>query len=167
MTIYFYLPREDWGFLSNFSPHGVAIEGLYYPTVEHFFQASKFSGTDARHAEAIRGASKPRDAARMGRDRGHPLRSDWEAVKEDVMRRGVRCKFMTHLSIRELLLATGDEELVERSPTDSYWGAGQDGTGKNRLGAILMEIRADLRANPPPPPEALRPKRALHRRRSP
>lgn len=159
MAIYFYLPREEWGFLSNFSAHGVELDGLYYPTVEHFFQAAKFTETDPLHAEAIRGARKPRDAANMGRDRGHPLRSDWESVKDDIMRRGVRCKFRTHPEIRELLLATGDEELVERSPVDYYWGCGENGTGLNRLGAILMEVRAELRAEPPPPPKEPRPKR--------
>ncbi|MEZ4303009.1 MAG: NADAR family protein [Polyangiaceae bacterium] len=159
MTIYFYLPREEWGFLSNFSPHGVELDGLYYPTVEHYFQAAKFAGTDPRHAESIRGAAKPRDAAQMGRDRGHPLRSDWETVKDDIMRRGLRCKFTTHPALREQLLATGDEDLVERSLTDYYWGAGQDGTGLNRLGTLLMELRAALRAEPPPPPKPPRLKR--------
>jgi N-glycosidase YbiA len=159
VTIFFYLPREDWGFLSNFSPHGLEQGGLYFPTAEHFFQAAKFTQTDPEHAEAIRRARKPRDAARMGRDRGHPLRSDWESVKDDIMRRAVRCKFTTHMELRERLLATGDEALVEQSPTDSYWGCGEDGCGLNRLGTILMEVRAELRAEPPPPPKGPRPKR--------
>ncbi|NUQ75852.1 MAG: NADAR family protein [Polyangiaceae bacterium] len=159
MPIHFYLPRDEWGFLSNFSPHGVELDNFYYPTVEHFFQAAKFVETDPAHAEAIRRARKPRDAATMGRDRGHPIRKDWEAVKEDIMRRGVRCKFRTHPEVRELLISTGDELLVERSPIDFYWGCGEDGSGLNRLGAILMEIRAELRAEPPPPPKEPRPKR--------
>lgn len=159
MTIYFYLPREEWGFLSNFSAHGVEIDGRYFPTVEHFFQSAKFTRTDPRHAEAIRGASRPRDAARMGRDRGHPLRADWEEVKDGIMRQGVLCKFRTHASIRERLISTGDEELVERSPVDYYWGCGQDGTGQNRLGAILMGVRTELSADPPAPPKEPRPKR--------
>ena len=75
------------------------------------------------------------------------------------MLRGVRCKFKTHPELRELLIATGDELLVERSPIDFYWGCGEDGSGLNRLGAILMEIRAELRAEPPPPPKEPRPKR--------
>lgn len=159
MTIYFYLPREEWGFLSNFAPHGVEMEGRYYATVEHYFQSVKFTGTDPRHAEAIRGAPRPRDAARMGRDRGHPLRADWEEVKEGLMKEALLCKFQAHPSIRERLLATGDEEIVERSPVDFYWGCGQDGTGRNRLGVLLMEVRARLRAEPPPPPKGPRPKR--------
>jgi ribA/ribD-fused uncharacterized protein len=157
VTIYFYLPRDEWGWLSNFSPHGVELDGVWWPTVEHYFQAAKFVETDPDHAATIRRVPKPRDAARLGRDRGHPLRPDWEAVKEDVMRRAVRCKLETHPELREMLLATGDEQIVEVSPSDDYWGAGQDGSGKNRLGHILMEVRATLRAEPaevaPPPKE--------------
>lgn len=43
----------------------------------------------------------------------------------------------------------GDEDLVEASPVDAYWGTGwvtgADGTGRNVLGRILMETRATLR----------------------
>jgi predicted NAD-dependent protein-ADP-ribosyltransferase YbiA (DUF1768 family) len=42
-------------------------------------------------------------------------------------------------------LATGDEEIIENSPIDSYWGCGADGQGKNMLGKILMETRDILR----------------------
>ena len=59
----------------------------------------------------------------MGRDRKHPLRSDWEQVKEEIMQQGVLRKFETHADIREILLATGDELIVENSPIDYYWGA--------------------------------------------
>jgi N-glycosidase YbiA len=149
VAIYFYVPRDEWGWLSNFSPHGVDLDGAWWPTVEHYFQAAKFVETDPAHAAAIRGVANPRDAARMGRDRGHPLRSDWEAVKEDVMRRAVRSKIVKHPELREKLLATGEEEIVEVSPSDYYWGAGQDGSGQNRLGHILMEVRTELRAEPP------------------
>lgn len=48
--------------------------------------------------------------------------------------------------MRALLLATGDEEIVENACGDDYWGCGADGTGKNMLGKILMETRAILRA---------------------
>lgn len=44
---------------------------------------------------------------------------------------------------RELLLATGERPLVEASPVDYFWGAGQDGTGLNRLGFLLQQVRAE------------------------
>lgn len=84
----------------------------------------------------------------MGRDRRHPLRSDWEQVKDDIMRKAVLTKFQTHADIRELLLGTGDRPIVENAPSDYYWGCGADGTGNNRLGDILMAVRCELRSLP-------------------
>jgi ribA/ribD-fused uncharacterized protein len=54
-------------------------------------------------------------------------------------------KFELHPRLRELLLATGAEDIVESAPTDYYWGVGREGTGQNRLGKIIERIRAELR----------------------
>lgn len=101
MAIYFYSKIDTYGDFSNFSPHGIATDDLWWPTVEHYFQAQKFE--DAEHREKIR-----------------------------------RKKFETHLEIRDLLLGTGEEELIESAPNDYYWGCGKHGTGQNKLGHILM-----------------------------
>lgn len=144
MTIYFYSTREEpYGCFSNFSAHGFELDGVYWPTSEHYFQAQKFVGTP--HVEQIRQVKTPKDAAKMGRERKRPLRQDWEEVKDDIMRKAVLCKFETHANIREVLVSTGDEEIVENSPIDYYWGCGKDGSGKNKLGLILMEVREILR----------------------
>jgi ribA/ribD-fused uncharacterized protein len=148
MPIYFYSVRDAYGCFSNFSPHGVKLNGLWWPTTEHYFQAQKFVGT--AHEEAIRHAKTPKHAAEMGRDRKRPLRVDWEQVKDDVMRAAIRQKFRMHKDIRQLLLDTGDEELVENAPRDYYWGCGADGSGKNMLGIILMEVREEVRKEQAP-----------------
>jgi ribA/ribD-fused uncharacterized protein len=57
----------------------------------------------------------------------------------------LRAKFDQHPKLREGLLSTGDERLVERSDKDSYWGDGPHGNGRNRLGELLMQVRAELR----------------------
>jgi len=64
------------------------------------------------------------------------------------MRKAVLKKIQTHADIRKILLSTGEEEIVENSPIDYYWGCGADGSGKNRLGVILMEVRELIRLNP-------------------
>ncbi|MBD2195375.1 MULTISPECIES: NADAR family protein [Calothrix] len=143
MTIYFYTVGEEYGCFSNFSRHGFELDGLYWFTSEHYFQAQKFIGTD--HVEQIRLVKSPKEAAKMGRERSRPLRKDWEQVKDDVMRKAVLQKFTTHTDIREILLSTGNEEIIENSPIDFYWGCGADGSGKNMLGIILMEVREKLR----------------------
>ncbi|HEY9693074.1 MAG TPA: NADAR family protein [Oculatellaceae cyanobacterium] len=144
MTIYFYSNRETlYGCFSNFSAHGFSLDEAWWRTSEHYFQAQKFIGTP--HVEQIRLARTPKDAAKMGRERDRPLRSDWEQVKDDVMLKAVLCKFQTHADIREILLSTGDQLIVENSPIDYYWGCGADGSGKNKLGQILMQVRDLLR----------------------
>jgi ribA/ribD-fused uncharacterized protein len=147
MPIRFYGTRGTYGCFSNFSRHGIHLDGAFWPTTEHYFQAQKFHGTE--YEDAVRRAATPKFAARMGRDRALPLRPDWEAIKDDVMRRAVRQKFTEHADLRAVLLATGDEAIVEDSPRDAYWGCGKDGTGKNMLGTILMEIRVELRTSDP------------------
>jgi ribA/ribD-fused uncharacterized protein len=61
------------------------------------------------------------------------------------MLEAVRAKFTQHDDLKEILLGTGDAKLVEHTEWDSYWGDGGDGSGKNRLGHILMQVREELR----------------------
>lgn len=143
MTIYFYSTREQYGCFSNFSPHGFELDGSWWSTSEHYFQAQKFAGTS--NVEEIRQAKTPKQAAKMGRDRSRPLRTDWEEVKDSIMRQAVLHKFETHADIRKVLLSTGDQLIVEKAPRDYYWGCGANGSGKNKLGLILMEVREMLR----------------------
>jgi ribA/ribD-fused uncharacterized protein len=143
-TILFYRVKEPFGEFSNFSPHPISLKGKTWPTSEHYFQAQKFSGNEQE--EAIRLSKSPMIAARMGRSRVQPLRGDWESVKDDVMREALKAKFAQHASLRALLLSTGDADLIEHTTDDSYWADGGNGTGKNRLGKLLMELREILRA---------------------
>ncbi len=143
-TIYFYAQTDPYAEFSNFAPFGVEMDGVYWRTVEHYFQAMKFH--DDAYRERIRSASKPKDAKALGMTRSFPLRADWEQVKDGLMYDAVAKKFETHSAPRDLLLGTGDARIVENAPMDYYWGSGQDGTGLNKLGEILMQVRAELRA---------------------
>lgn len=143
MTIYFYAQTDPYAEFSNFAPFGVEMDGQWWRTVEHYFQAQKFH--DAAYREKIRKSNRPKDAKALGMTRKIPLRTDWEEVKDGLMLDAVRVKFATHAGPRNVLLGTGDEDIVENAPMDYYWGGGQDGTGLNRLGQILMQVRADLR----------------------
>lgn len=143
-VINFYSTSDDYGCFSNFAAYPIQLNGNSWPTSEHYFQAQKFVGTP--HEEEVRNAKSPMIAARMGRDRKKPLRRDWESVKVPLMRDAVRAKFTQHEDLREILLATGDAKIVEHTENDSYWGDGGDGSGKNMLGQILMQIRQELQS---------------------
>ncbi len=142
-TIRFYRVEDSYGEFSNFAPAPITLKGTTWPTSEHYFQAQKFAGHPDE--EAIRQAESPAKAAQMGRERTRPLRVDWETVKESVMREALYAKFTQHEGLREKLLATGDALLIEHTQHDAYWADGGDGSGKNRLGVLLMELREQLR----------------------
>ena len=80
----------------------------------------------------------------MGRNRNLPLRKDWEEVKDGIMKKAVLEKFKQNKEICKVLFSTGEENIVERTTNDYYWGCGKDGSGKNMLGIILMEVRKEL-----------------------
>ena len=143
MTIYFYSTKEAYGEFSNFKAYPFELKGKTWRTVGHYFQAQKFAGTE--HEEELRETPSPMVVARKGRSRKRPLRNDWEKVKDQIMREAVYAKFEQHAELEEMLLNTGDNEIVEQTTRDYYWGCGSEGTGKNMLGIILMETRERLR----------------------
>lgn len=165
--------RGQFGALSNFFPLAKPLEheGVQYATSEHLYQALKYScpgaSTDSKeYAKAIAAQRTPYGAKLLGRKiprgrhaqpeedthrrhviqqfKGAVIRSDWEQVKETIMLYCLRLKFTTDEHCREVLMSTGNRPLVEHSPWDRYWGDGGDGTGENRLGRLLVQVRAEF-----------------------
>jgi ribA/ribD-fused uncharacterized protein len=142
-VIRFYRTVDPYGEFSNFARFPIRCRGVVWPTSEALFQAAKFPD-DPGYQERIRCAGTPSEAAALGRDPAAPLRPDWDVVRDEVMRRVLRLKFTQHPDLGQLLLGTGDATIVEHTHRDRYWGDGGDGSGRNRLGALLMELRAIL-----------------------
>lgn len=142
MAIYFYKVSDEYGCFSNFSHYGFELDGKWWMTSEHYFQAQKFYNT--KFEEIIRMMNNPMKAAEMGRNRNLPLRKDWEQVKDTIMKKAVFAKFSQNKEICDVLLSSGAEKIVENTINDYYWGCGKDGTGKNMLGIIIMQVRKDL-----------------------
>ena len=84
-VIRFYRVGDEHGSFSNFAPYPIEVDGKTRPTSEHYFQTQEFAGTE--HEEAVRPAGSPLEAARMGRDRGQPLRPDGGYYRESRRRR--------------------------------------------------------------------------------
>jgi ribA/ribD-fused uncharacterized protein len=143
--IQFYRVSDPYGFLSNFAAAPIELDGAAWPTTEHYYQAQKF--LDPARRESIRAAPTPGDAKARAWASGATPRPDWDAVRDEVMLAALRAKFTQHPELRDLLLATGDALLVEHTTNDHYWGDGGDGSGQNRLGALLMQVRAEQRSH--------------------
>ena len=147
MTIRFFSKSQTHREFSNFAPFPIDLDGKRWPSVEHYYQAQKFA--DPELQQKIRKAEKPAIAKSLADKHKADLRPDWDEVKEAAMERAVRRKFELYPELRALLLATGEEELAEAAPTDYYWGIGRDGNGQNKLGLLLMRLRAELRGASP------------------
>jgi ribA/ribD-fused uncharacterized protein len=132
-------PNEPLG---SFSMYGFELEGVEWPSVEHYFQAMKF--VDDVYREKIRQAPHPQTARKLGRRRLKKIRSDWSQVKDVIMTRAVYIRCRTYPNLAEQLLATGDRQLVENSQYDYYWGCGRDRRGNNAYGKVLMSVRSKL-----------------------
>lgn len=130
----------DHFWLSNFFPSPVEMDGALYVTVENAFQAAKTLDRDARRAFETCGA----DESKM-RGMQVALRPDWEAVKSDIMLALLREKFAIP-ALGRRLIATGTAEIVNRNVFgDTFWGVTRAG-GRNELGRLLMQVRAEIAA---------------------
>ncbi|MDO3386491.1 NADAR family protein [Gilvimarinus sp. SDUM040013] len=128
---------------SRVSEHGFELDGEYWPTVEHYYQAMKFD--NASDKDAVKAAKTARQARKVGGGWFKKKRPDWKQVELTVMTRAVYIKMRTHPEIASLLLATQEQMLVEDSQFDYFWGCGRDKRGTNHYGQILMNVRDKLR----------------------
>ena len=138
----------DYRFLSNFWYVEVEMDGEYYPSTEHAYQAAKSLDHDIRRqfrfklkykdGEPIESTPTCGEAKRLSKK--IKLREDWEDVKVDVMRDLLYKKF-ANSELQNKLLATGDDYLEETNHwNDTFWGVCND-KGLNTLGNLLMEVR--------------------------
>jgi len=138
---FFRRDRRQYPWLSNFYEAWFMAFGMRWTTVEHCYQAMKTLRPEER--QMIQRCATPREAKRKGAF--VLLREDWATMKDAVMLTALNAKFWsTNKELGEKLVATGDAVLVEDNPRDSYWGIG-DGSGQNKLGRFLMEVREELR----------------------
>lgn len=133
--------RDKYFFLSNFYEVPVIFDGIKYQNNEAAFQAQKCIDPKERLQFS---ELNPSEAKKLGRR--VELRSDWEDVKVDLMRKIVFAKFTQNPDLTLELLNTKDEELVEGNNwNDKIWGK-VNGEGQNLLGKILMEVREEIRS---------------------
>jgi ribA/ribD-fused uncharacterized protein len=134
--------KGKYYFLSNFYSAPVMYEGLLYQNNEAAFQSAKIKDLDRRKQFCN---LDPSTAKKKGRN--VLLRNDWEDVKDEVMYQCVKDKFTRNQDLKQKLIDTGNEELIEGNTwNDTYWGVCR-GRGKNMLGKILMKVRDEISLN--------------------
>lgn len=130
--------RDEYSFLSNFYPSIVEFEGHVYPTVENAYQAAKCENINDRKQFLN---IKPGHAKRLG---AKIKRKNWFDINIEIMKQLLTKKFSDQ-KLREKLLATGNNELIEGNNwNDIFWGV-CNGIGENHLGKLLMQVREELK----------------------
>ena len=144
--IYFYDhedPLTEW--LGNFYPVSVEYNGLVFANSEAAFQAQKFIHRSDLMAEFTTLSGD--QAFRRARELREWIRSDWFDVNVGVMRGVLVAKIEQNPELARRLEATRDAYLIEHNPVkgrDAFWSDDHDGTGKNMLGILWMEIRGEF-----------------------
>ena len=139
-----------------------SVNGVIYRTAEHWMMAEKAQVFgDVAILPRVIAARTPAEAKRLGRQVTAFDAEEWAERRFSIVRTGNVAKFQQHPALRDWLLATGDEVLVEASPRDRIWGIGLSANhrdapnpaawpGSNLLGFALMEARDWLARCPHP-----------------
>ncbi len=148
-VIRFCLPVGKWWFLSPYAEFPIKMEvdgdSYIFPTVEHYYQAMKFYASDERFNTIIK-MKNPDDVRLMTKAPEYKInrRSNFDKNKFDIMEKGMRAKFYQNRQAAEMLKSTGDALLIKSCEVCYKCGFGE-GSGKNGIGKILMQIREELK----------------------
>jgi ribA/ribD-fused uncharacterized protein len=133
------------------------IDGITFPTAEHYYQWSKAKQFGDAGAQAkILKTPSAKSVKAIGRKVTPFDDGQWSERKDQVMRTALRAKLMQHPDILAKLRTTGDRPLAEADPRSKYWGIGTSSDtskakdparwpGKNTLGKLLEELRTELK----------------------
>ena len=150
-SIVFLKTNEVFGGLSNMaSGFPVCVNGFQIRTCEALYQACRFPHRpDVQRRIMVE--RSPMTAKMRSKAFRKESRSDWDAVRVNIMRWCLRVKLAQNWrAFSDLLLKTADRPIVEQSRKDDFWGAKpideRTLVGRNVLGRLLMELREAVKA---------------------
>ena len=134
--------------LDNFSPYGLIMNGMFFPTGEHAFQYLKFADTNMEIADKIINASSPDEARAIAQENKKQRPLNWADLKYYKMEYVFKLKAVQNPKVREILEQTDDLTIAECCvDEDTDWGLDKTFQGENHLGKIWMKVRDDLKKN--------------------
>ncbi|MBZ0070860.1 MAG: NADAR domain-containing protein [Gammaproteobacteria bacterium] len=144
--------KEAFGGLSNMAAgFPLRVNGVRILTSEALYQACRFPHRPEVQRLII-GEASPMTAKMKSKPYRQDSRPDWDRVRVKIMRWCLRVKLAQNWrSFSELLLKTGDKQIVEQSSKDDFWGAKPIDectlVGMNVLGRLLMELREEIKTS--------------------
>lgn len=160
LLFYGHKPSEDGSVTasccSQWFPAAFEIDGVKYPTAEHFMMAEKARlFKDDLMLEKILCCKTPKEAKSLGRKVQNFDDATWKSHCFKIVVAANLAKFTTHPHFGRWLIETSPKVIVEASMWDRIWGIGMVASasgarnprawkGKNLLGFALMEVRDKL-----------------------
>lgn len=143
--------------LSQWWKSDFAVEGVKYWCMEQFMMAEKarLFGDQIVYKKILR-CREQKEIKALGRQVKRFDEQTWQQNRELIVLKGNIEKFAQDEELKNYLLGTGENILVEASPYDKVWGIGLDAgdgnankperwCGLNLLGFALMEVRDRLK----------------------
>lgn len=141
---------------SNFTKCRFTVDGTEFNCGEQWIMYAKANlFNDLNVGQQILRTAAPAAIKKLGRQVKNFDEEIWKANRVSLVKKGLLEKFRQNKIARDMLLGTGEEIIVEASPTDKIWGVSlgmnnpnvhdmSKWKGLNLLGRVLMEIREEL-----------------------
>jgi ribA/ribD-fused uncharacterized protein len=134
-----------YGPMSNFWPCKFTENGIEYNCSEQYFMAHKAKLFNDTYTEnEIMKVNSPKFQKRLGRTVANFNQSVWDSNCEVIMIRANRLKYSQNPELKQMLVNTGNKEIVEASPYDPNVEYKTKWKGENKLGKCLMVVRDEL-----------------------
>lgn len=137
---------KNYGFLCNSYLSEMIIDKQQYYHVEGYFQSMKLKNIDDIASQRIKQLENPIECERIVKSvlLTKEQIDHWNSIRYNIMKKGVYTKFTSSKYLQQLLIQTGNSNIINDIEHDSYWGVGYDKKGLNMLGKILMDVRQEL-----------------------
>ena len=155
--ICFHDPVKEYGFLSNWYMSDFIEDGRPYTSVEQYLMYGKaVVFKDEEMQQAILSTQDVAEIKQYGRQVKGYNETVWNGLRQLVLYRGLWLKFSQSEELKQKLIDTGNELLVECARTDKIFACGismkdpmrfdmNKWLGKNLLGFALMDLREQLK----------------------
>ena len=156
-AVFYHLPEDPDGYLSNWYPAAFTLDGITFSSTEQYIMYRKCQiFGDKISASAILATDDPAQHQAIGRKASGFNPTVWDGMKQAVAFRGIMAKFSQNEDLKKQLLDTGNTVLVECAYSDVIWACGirvneaerfdiSKWRGQNLLGFTLMEVREALK----------------------
>ena len=158
-AVFFHLPQEPYGFLSNWFKSPFDLDNVHYSSMEQYIMYQKcILFGDQITAKKVLLTDDPSEQQKLGKLCTGYINGIWAGARQAIAIRGLLAKFSQNTDLREQLLKTENAYLVECAHSDKIWACGirlneperfdaSKWQGQNILGFALMEVRKIIRNN--------------------